>query len=240
MPTGSMAPTLLGHPPRADLPELRLPVRVGRRRDGPPARPVCPNCGLQDFDAQPAVAMQRRPRAGPEVPVRLPGPPSAGRRPSSMNPADPRQAYVKRVVGLPGESVRIVGGDVCIDGRSPASGSRTSGRCGFWSTTAATSRPTQAVSRAGRSARAEPPDRSQRLEPDRRRIPPRGRLGPRRRARRLARIPPLGPGPRAAIGPVRDYHRLQRRRRPRRQRGRGPGDRGPGPRDRRGPEPRGR
>ena len=32
-------------------------------------------------------------------------------------PGEPSQAYVKRVVGLPGESIRIVDGDVYIDGR---------------------------------------------------------------------------------------------------------------------------
>lgn len=31
-------------------------------------------------------------------------------------PQEPSQAYVKRVVGLPGESIRIVGGDVFVDG----------------------------------------------------------------------------------------------------------------------------
>ena len=32
-------------------------------------------------------------------------------------PGEPTQAYVKRVVGLPGESIRIVGGDIYVDGR---------------------------------------------------------------------------------------------------------------------------
>ena len=32
-------------------------------------------------------------------------------------PGEPSQAYVKRVVGLPGESIRIVGGDIFIDGK---------------------------------------------------------------------------------------------------------------------------
>ena len=33
------------------------------------------------------------------------------------NPNEPSQAYVKRVVGLPGESIQIVQGDVWIDGQ---------------------------------------------------------------------------------------------------------------------------
>ena len=32
-------------------------------------------------------------------------------------PGEPSQAYVKRVVGLPGESIRIVGGDIFVDGK---------------------------------------------------------------------------------------------------------------------------
>ena len=32
-------------------------------------------------------------------------------------PGEPTQAYVKRVVGLPGESIRIKGGDIFVDGK---------------------------------------------------------------------------------------------------------------------------
>ena len=32
-------------------------------------------------------------------------------------PGEPSQAYVKRVVGLPGESIRIKGGDIFVDGK---------------------------------------------------------------------------------------------------------------------------
>ena len=32
------------------------------------------------------------------------------------NPAEPLEAFVKRVIGLPGESIQLVDGDVVIDG----------------------------------------------------------------------------------------------------------------------------
>ena len=43
--------------------------------------------------------------------------PGGGRSPSSIFPGEPSQAYVKRVVGLPGESIRIVDGDIFVDGQ---------------------------------------------------------------------------------------------------------------------------
>ena len=56
VPTGSMAPTLLGQHREIDLPELRLRVR-GRPRRGRADRhaPVCPNCGETRARRRPAV-----------------------------------------------------------------------------------------------------------------------------------------------------------------------------------------
>ena len=120
-------------------------------------------------------------------------------------PGDPSQAYVKRVVGLPGESIRI-DRRRRLRRRPDRSASRwtTSGRCGSWCTTAGTSRTTPAGSRAGSSGRAGGIGRG----------PPAGRgpsgdscTGPGRRA---------GPGDwviyrhwdptRGRYGPVRDFY----------------------------------
>ncbi len=82
---------------------------------GRAGQPVCPNCGLELWDQKPGV-----PCSGDRLLVQkylfdLRAP----RRWEAVvfqNPADPSQAYVKRVVGLPNESVLIRGGDIYIDG----------------------------------------------------------------------------------------------------------------------------
>ena len=117
VPTGSMAPTLLGHPQGASTcPNCRFPFVIGLDDQGRAGRPVCPNCGQDGLGTSPAVECNgdrllvqkflfdlRRPRRW-EVAV-------------FQSPAEPDQAYVKRVVGLPGEAIQICGGDVFIDGR---------------------------------------------------------------------------------------------------------------------------
>ena len=116
VPTGSMAPTLLGHHHEVTCPNCSFRFPVGMDEDGRSPTPVCPNCGQSGLERAPMVECDgdrvlvqkflydvRRPRRW-EVAV-------------FHYPADPSQAYVKRVVGLPGESVRIAWGDVLIDGR---------------------------------------------------------------------------------------------------------------------------
>ena len=76
----------------------------------------CPNCGTPDIDVSAVPDNQgdqllvlkhayawRSPRRWEVVVFR--------------HPADARQAYVKRVVGLPGEAIRVAGGDVWANGR---------------------------------------------------------------------------------------------------------------------------
>jgi signal peptidase I len=116
VPTGSMAPTLLGDHEEIVCPRCGIRFALGFDDDGRAGRPVCPNCGAQDLDRAKRVACSgdrvlvqkfvyelRRPRRW-EVAV-------------FHYPAEPSQAYVKRVVGLPGESIQIVRGDVLIDGK---------------------------------------------------------------------------------------------------------------------------
>ncbi len=115
VPTGSMAPTLLGHHVEVTCPNCKFLFDVGVDEEAPPARPVCPNCGRDDLDSAPAtlgngdrVLVQkflfdfRAPRRWEVAVFHFPG--------------DPSQAYVKRVVGLPGESIQVIGGDVRVDG----------------------------------------------------------------------------------------------------------------------------
>ncbi|GDY08534.1 MAG: signal peptidase I [Planctomycetota bacterium] len=116
--TGSMAPYLLGYHKQVVCPECRfpfaigVPVEDGHDTSGPVA---CPNCGQQKIDlgrvprnegdqllVQKFAYLLRRPKRW-EVLV-------------FQNPSQPTQAYVKRVIGLPGEEIQVRAGDVWING----------------------------------------------------------------------------------------------------------------------------
>lgn len=116
VPTGSMAPTLLGDHEEIVCPNCRFRFALGLDEDARAGRPICPNCGTDRFDRGAAVACGgdrvlvqkslydfRRPRRWEVAVFHFPG--------------EPSQPYVKRVVGLPGESIQIVRGDVVLDGR---------------------------------------------------------------------------------------------------------------------------
>lgn len=117
--TGSMAPYLLGFHKQVVCPECRFPFAVGvpvedgHDTSGPVA---CPNCGQQQIDlshvprnegdqllVQKFAYLLRRPKRW-EVVV-------------FQNPSQPTQAYVKRVIGLPGEEIQVRTGDVWINGK---------------------------------------------------------------------------------------------------------------------------
>lgn len=115
VPTGSMAPTLLGAHRDLACPECRFRFALGMDEQGNTGHPVCPNCGA---DLAAALATER---SGDRLLVhkflyelKLP---HRWEVIVFQNPAEPGQAYVKRVVGLPGEAVEIVQGDVLINGR---------------------------------------------------------------------------------------------------------------------------
>ncbi len=116
VPTGSMAPTLLGHHKEVDCSNCRFRYVLGLDDQGRTGRPVCPNCGQyggevtgSDGSGGDRLLVQKfffdvRPPKRWEVAV-------------FQSLTEPNQAYVKRVVGLPGETLQIRGGDVYIDGR---------------------------------------------------------------------------------------------------------------------------
>jgi signal peptidase I len=110
VPTGSMAPALLGHHRSTTCPGCGYPIDVGL---GGPERDitVCPNCGREDVPLAgcPAIAGDhvlvnknvfdwRRPRRWEMAVFR--------------SPLEPTRTFVKRVVGLPGETVQVADGDV--------------------------------------------------------------------------------------------------------------------------------
>ena len=118
VPTGSMAPALIGNHREADCPRCGYLLRVGE--PGPDARPVkfeacrCPICGevvdLSQAREVPGdrlmvdktVYHARNPRRWEVAVFRC--------------PADLSKPYVKRVVGLPGERMQITGGDLYANG----------------------------------------------------------------------------------------------------------------------------
>ncbi|HJT78050.1 MAG TPA: signal peptidase I, partial [Gemmataceae bacterium] len=114
VPTGSMAPALLGNHKDAVCPRCGYPVHVGLHEHGGHEHAFCPNCGCPDVDLDPLPAVAgdrllvnknvfdwRRPRRWEMIVFRC--------------PADRGRAFVKRVVGLPDESVQVRDGDVYID-----------------------------------------------------------------------------------------------------------------------------
>lgn len=114
VPTGSMAPVLLGNHRAVDCPRCGYPVRVGESARAGAHRPACPNCGHEDLGLEEAAISRgdqllvnksvfdlRAPRRWEMVVFR--------------GPAEPGREFVKRVVGLPGEFLQIRGGDVFID-----------------------------------------------------------------------------------------------------------------------------
>jgi signal peptidase I len=111
--TGSMAPCLVGYHWQATCPGCRYSFAVegSRKKD----RAVCPNCG------QGRISLEALPRNdGDHLLVHRAA--FALRAPRRWevvvfrNPNRPTQAYVKRMIGRPGETVEIREGDIYIDG----------------------------------------------------------------------------------------------------------------------------
>jgi signal peptidase I len=115
VPTGSMAPTLLGTHRDYQCGNCLYRFALGTDEDGRGGRPVCPNCGL--FDPDRLVATEA---TGDRLLVQKYlfdlRDPQRWEAAVFQNPTDPGQAYVKRIVGLPGESIEIRGGEIYING----------------------------------------------------------------------------------------------------------------------------
>jgi len=124
--TGSMAPGLRGFHKQLKCPSCQYEFAFGINFDESVDAPAedetrlsehyatCPNCGQVNINASPAPAAYgdqllvhkgvfdfRRPRRWETVVF--------------LNPASPGEAYVKRVVGLPGETLQVIDGDLFIE-----------------------------------------------------------------------------------------------------------------------------
>ncbi len=128
IPTGSMAPSLLGAHGTLVCPVCGLEFDFGPRgatsRDGStfalPEDALCPNCHIRT----PLSIESAARKAGDRIlvhkwPAGLGG--LLGPRRWDVivfrDPADPETSYIKRLVGLPGETIELVDGDVYINGR---------------------------------------------------------------------------------------------------------------------------
>jgi signal peptidase I len=121
VPTGSMAPALLGHHRTGTCPRCGFVVRVGRTHadhngaggERCYAQAFCPNCGCADLHLGEEPETQgdhvlvdktafalRRPRRWEVVVFRLFG-----------------KTFIKRLIGLGGEEIELIDGDVYVDGR---------------------------------------------------------------------------------------------------------------------------
>jgi signal peptidase I len=126
IPTGSMADTLLGSHATRVCPACGWPFDFAPvRSSGPrgafvlPSEIVCPNCQLVIKTADAPTA----PKAGDRILVHkwpyLLGGIFGPKRWDVIvfrDPADPDQHYIKRLIGLPGESIELLEGDVFING----------------------------------------------------------------------------------------------------------------------------
>ncbi len=116
VPTGSMAPTLLGLHRELTCANCRFLFVVGIDEEGQTGQAVCPNCGQRAWTTR-----SRSSAAATAFWCRssctISGVPERWEVAVFHFPGEPSQAYVKRVVGLPGESIRIDGGDIFVDGQ---------------------------------------------------------------------------------------------------------------------------
>lgn len=116
VPTGSMAPTLLGVHQEIVCPNCHIRFALGMDDQGRSGRPVCPNCGQTEIDSAKAIVCNGDRLLVQKFLFDL-RPPRRWEVAVFHSPVEPEQAYVKRVVGLPGESILISGGDLFINGQ---------------------------------------------------------------------------------------------------------------------------
>ncbi|MFN9373467.1 MAG: signal peptidase I [Planctomycetaceae bacterium] len=111
--TGSMAPCLLGYHRQAVCPACQHSFPIDGTQGAGNA--TCPNCGTGEIATEDLLLND-----GDHLLVSRPTydfqPPRRWEVIVFGNPSKPRQAYVKRLVGLPGETVHLWKGDLLVDG----------------------------------------------------------------------------------------------------------------------------
>lgn len=117
VPTGSMAPTLLGLHCRLVCSSCGVSFAIGCTSTGAaPGSVACPNCEWDDFDLTEA-SVSGGDRVIVEKHSYAVSPPNRWAPVVFRSPTDPCREYVKRVAGLPNESIEIIDGDVWANGQ---------------------------------------------------------------------------------------------------------------------------
>ena len=113
---GSMADSILGDHRNVICADCGYRFSCGVDQSPLPPRAVCPNCGYPDNDFQsPAdVAGERLPIDRATFQLR---PPRRWEVAALRQPTQADRIVLKRIVGLPGESIEIRDGDVYVDGQ---------------------------------------------------------------------------------------------------------------------------
>jgi signal peptidase I len=118
VPTGSMAPTILGVHRDVNCPNCGYPVRVGEPPEPAPRRffdVACGNCGAKNLGLESV-----RPAPGDRLLVDKSAFDWRSARRWEIvvfrTPYEPDLPYIKRIVGLPSETIRISNGDIEVNG----------------------------------------------------------------------------------------------------------------------------
>lgn len=119
IPTGSMAPTLFGQHKDVECPECGAPFQVGVIEGSSVDFALCPNCdAILDFKAQMEQGKGNPNYSGDRILVgKYPYYISSPKRWDVvvfLFPGGGNTNFIKRCVGLPGETIRIFGGNVFI------------------------------------------------------------------------------------------------------------------------------
>ena len=118
--TGSMAATVHGNNRQAPCPRCGFPLCVGsptqEDRLNPQVDAWCPNCGKKPIDLTELCEEIPGDRLLVDKSVFAHRPPRRWEVAVFHCPVDDSKPYVKRIVGLPGEAVRIFDGDIYANG----------------------------------------------------------------------------------------------------------------------------
>lgn len=126
IPTGSMASTLMGAHAEYSCPNCGYSFQVGFHTPEGPAVVQCPNCRFQQpTTLQAANGVKLKSQAGDRIVVHgWPFEVAKALGPRRWDvivfrpPHQPYVNYIKRMVGLPGETIEIIDGDVFVKGRA--------------------------------------------------------------------------------------------------------------------------
>ena len=113
---GSMAETTLGDHRNVVCADCGYHFNCGVDRLPRRTRAVCPNCGYAENDLQTPVDVEGERLLIDRAAYRL-RPPRRWEVAALRQPTRAEKIVVKRIVGLPGESIEVRGGDVYVDGQ---------------------------------------------------------------------------------------------------------------------------